>query len=91
LVRFATLLSKSPDYTLPGRFFLRPSKIVKIGELADFQPIRPRCTNHLQKIKIGVRRFPALDSRRSSLDPRMEPGFWILNFSLIDPRRNPRI
>jgi hypothetical protein len=34
-----------------------PPKIVKIGELADFQPMRPRCTNYLRRIKIGVRRF----------------------------------
>jgi hypothetical protein len=35
-------------------------KIVKIGAFADFQPIRPRGTNHLQQIKIGVRRFSTI-------------------------------
>jgi len=42
-------------------FRFRFPKIVKIGELADFQPIRPRCTNDLRKSKSAIRRFSADD------------------------------
>jgi hypothetical protein len=34
-----------------------PGKIVKIGELADFRLMRPRCTNHLRKSKSAYADF----------------------------------
>src|SRR5688500_4631648 len=51
------VLSRSASFpSLPSVKRSLP-KIVKIGELADFRRFQPRCTRHLRKRKIGVRRF----------------------------------
>jgi hypothetical protein len=49
-------------------FYESLSKIVKIGVLADFQPIRPRCTRHLRKPKSAHTDFRgSADWRHGSL------------------------
>ena len=55
------------------------SKIVKIGELADFRPMRPRCTKYLRKPKSAhadfrsLSHFPTFSPPPSTLDSR-PPG-----------------